>query len=83
MSLPKGRTRTRGQSIYVITPIISSSMSKLNMRLSPNDEEKINILREKYGILLSSEIVRLALSIAATSVNSAGQPAPHTQQKHP
>jgi hypothetical protein len=34
-----------------------------------------------------SEIVRLALSIAATSVretaNSEGQPAPQTQQKHP
>jgi hypothetical protein len=60
------------------------------MRLSPKDEEKISILKERYGILLNSEIIRLALSIATTDIvrdmpsSPSSQPlASETQRKNP
>jgi hypothetical protein len=40
-------------------------MQKLNVRLTPRDEENISLLKEKYGILQTSELVGPLISLTA------------------
>ncbi len=37
-------------------------VTKLNMVLTPKDEQKINILKNKYGLTQTSELVRFVIT---------------------
>jgi hypothetical protein len=37
-------------------------MTKLNMRLNPKDEQKIALLKERYGFTQTSELIRFLLT---------------------
>jgi hypothetical protein len=43
-------------------------MTKLNMVLSSTDEEKINLLKKKYGLTQPSELVRFVITHMAEQI---------------
>lgn len=45
-------------------------MSKLNMVLTPKDEDKINLLKEKYGLTQNTELVRFLITYMAEQVQT-------------
>jgi hypothetical protein len=43
-------------------------MSKLNMVLTPKDEDKINLLKDKYGLTQNTELIRFLITYMADQV---------------
>jgi hypothetical protein len=41
---------------------------KLNMVINPKDEEKINLLKERYGLTRNSELVRFVITHMAEQI---------------
>lgn len=48
-------------------------MTKLNMRLNPKDEDKINILKERYGLTQTSELVRFLITSIVYEIEKEGK----------
>lgn len=47
-------------------------MSKLNMKLTTRDEENVNMLKERYGFVQTSELVRFLLINATEQIRREG-----------
>jgi len=43
------------------------------MRLNPKDEDKINILKERYGLTQTSELVRFLITSIAYEIENGGK----------